>query len=208
MSAVPHPSSFAEDDRIYTFEEFIAMNFEGRAELIEGKIVEMGWNNLTHTGLGAWLSRILGNWAEETNWGLIFGADAGVRTKKNPDTTRGADIACVSFNRYDDCAVVGKVFEKGPELLVEITSPSNTWDDLQTKIFEYFAVGTDEVWVISPDLKIVTVYETPTASLTFSADNKDVVKSKNLPGFELSLEEMAAKLEQITKSAENDSSES
>jgi Uma2 family endonuclease len=188
-------ASFEGD--LLSFEEFAQLSFDQRVELVEGKIQLMGWNNLLHTGVAMWLGALLTVWADETNWGLIFGGDSGVRTKRNPDTTRGADLACVSFSRYAKVATPGKVFEAGPEVLTEITSPSHTWDDIATKIIEYFAVGTDEVWVISPRNRSITIYTSPDLSHTHFAGPEGTVTSPRLPGFSFSLAAMAAKLDQI-----------
>ena len=65
------------------------MDFDERVELIEGRIEKMGWNNLTHSGLVAWLSQVLRNWNQEVDWGIIFSGDVGIRTKQNPDSARG-----------------------------------------------------------------------------------------------------------------------
>jgi len=198
MSAVAEVlARVSSEEGLLTFEEFADLSFDQRVELVEGKIRLMGWNNLLHTGVAMWLGALLTRWADESHWGLIFGGDSGVRTKRNPDTTRGADIACVSFARYAKVATPGKVFEAGPEVLVEITSPSNTWDDIFTKIIEYFAVGTDEVWVISPRNRSVTIYTSPDASRTLFVGQEAVVTSTRLPGFVLPLDAMAAKLDQI-----------
>jgi len=198
MSAVAEVlERVSSEDGLLTFEEFADLSFDQRLELVEGKIRLLGWNNLFHTGVAAWMLSVLTRWADESHWGLVFGGDSGVRTKRNPDTTRGADIACVSFARYAKVATPGKVFEAGPEVLIEITSPSNTWDDIFTKIIEYFAVGTDEVWVISPRNRSVTIYTSPDASHTLFAGQDATVTSARLPGFVLPLAAMGAKLDQI-----------
>ena len=195
--AQEQPLLEAEAEQLLSFEEFVEMEFDEPVELIEGRVVPMGWNSLPHTGVTAWLICLLTIWADSSNWGLIFGSDTGVRTKRDPDTTRGADIACASFERYATSAPNGKVFEKGPELLIEVISPSNTWSELQDKIIEYFAIGTSEVWVVSPKHRSVTVYQSAESGKTYTADEKHIVISQQLPGFELSLEKMAAKVDQI-----------
>ena len=198
MSAVAEVlERVASEEGLLTFEEYSELSFDQRVELVEGNIRLLGRNDLLHSGVAAWLGALLARWADETGWGLVFGGDSGVRTKRNPDTTRGADIACVSFARYAKVATPGKVFEAGPEVLIEITSPSNTWDDIFTKIIEYFAVGTDEVWVISPRNRSVTIYTSPDASHTLFAGPEATVTSARLPGFVLRLDAMAVKLDQI-----------
>jgi len=195
MSAVAL-SAPVEEAKLHTLEDFLRMDFDEKVELVEGRIVHMGWTNFIHAMLTSWLGRILGNWAAEAKWGWVTGGDSGVLTKVEPDTARGADLACISFERYSKVRRKGKVIDIGPELIVEIVSPSNTWNEVEDKIGEYFAIGTNEVWVVSPKHRRVTVYRAPDDPKVFDAAKHDVVTTEQLPGFELPLKQMA---ELITK---------
>ena len=180
-----------EKEPLCTLDEFLRMDFDEKVELVEGKVIHMGWNNFTHGMLIMWLGRILGNWSDKTSWGWISGGDTGVLTKQNPDSARGADIACISFERYAKVKKKGKIIDVGPELLIEVVSPSNTWNDIQDKVAEYFAIGTDEVWVISPKHRSVTTYESSGTVKAFDAAKHEFVTTQQLPDFQLPLAEMA-----------------
>jgi len=67
----------------------------------------------------------------------------------------------------------------------------------RARFIDYFAVGTDEVWVISPKNRSLTIYTSPDASHTLFAGREATVTSARLPGFVLPLDAMAAKLDQI-----------
>lgn len=191
-----------QEDRLYTWEEFLRMDFDESVELVEGRIVRMGWNNETHAMIIAWLIRVLGMWAERANWGWILGGDAGILTKKDPDTTRGADLIGISFGRHARISPErkGKVVDVGPELIVEVVSPSNTWDDIQTKLAEYFALGTNEIWVVGPNQKAITVYTAIDQPRVFTADKDDVLTSIQLPEFELRVGEMGNLIDKLQAS--------
>ena len=45
-----------------------------------------------------------------------------------------------------------------PELVVEIMSPTNAWEEMRQKLKEYFDVGVDTVWVVEPSNRAVQVY--------------------------------------------------
>jgi Uma2 family endonuclease len=187
-----------DEDREYTVDEFMRLNFDERVELVDGKIIRMGWNNFTHARLVSWLSCVLNNWAEATKWGFIGGGDAGVLTKVSPkQTARGADLVAISHGRYADVKQKGKIIDLGPELIIEVVSPSNTWNDIQTKIQEYFSIGTNEIWVISPINRNVTVYHSLKEITSFSSADNEVVTSEWLPGFELSLKELAERIDEL-----------
>lgn len=180
-----------KEDKLYTLDEFLGMDFDEKVELVEGKIIHMGYTNFVHAMLTSWLSHILTSWSEEADWGWITGGDSGVLTKQNPDSARGADLACISFERYAKVQRKGKVIDVGPELLIEIVSPSNTWNEIEDKVGEYFAIETGEVWVVSPKHRRVTVYLAPDKPVVYDAAKHDTVISEQLPGFELPLKKMA-----------------
>ncbi len=77
-----------------------------------------------------------------------------------------------------------------PDLAVEILSPNNTVEEIDTKIVDYFENGARLVWTINPRLRYVLVYRgarEPDRLLksTNSLEGEDVV-----PGFSLPLAEL------------------
>ena len=127
MSAVP--LSIEDRALIVSLDQFMSTDFEERVELVDGKLVYMGWNNFTHATLIGWLSRLLGNWAEPLEWGFIGSGDAGIQIKGGERATaRGADVLCISYARHAKVQRKGVIIDVGPELIIEVASPSNTWD--------------------------------------------------------------------------------
>ena len=49
-----------------------------------------------------------------------------------------------------------------PELVVEIVSTSDRWQEMRQKIEEYFAIGVQRVWIVEPDNRDVLVYSAST----------------------------------------------
>jgi len=178
------------DNQTYSLEAFMAMDFEEKVELVSGKIIFMGWNNTIHATIVSWLGAIFQDWARINKWGLILTGDAGIETKSHPPTARGADIICISFPTYSKVQKKGKIIDTGPELVIEIVSPSNSWDDIHTKVKEYFTMGTREVWVVSPKHCTITAYTAPNEPRVYSLDGEKVAKTAQLPGLEISLENL------------------
>lgn len=196
MSALPIPAE--KSDEIVPLDQFMRMDFDERVELVNGKIVRMGWNNFTHATLINWIGRKIGNWEESKDWGFIAVGDAGVQIHaEDPATARGADILCISHERHAKVERKGVVIDVGPELIIEVTSPSNTWDHIQDKLNEYFSIGTDEVWVVSPPHKSVTVYHSTKESRTYTTEDAETVSPSRLEGFELPLVEMGKLIDRI-----------
>jgi Uma2 family endonuclease len=69
--------------------------------------------------------------------------------------SRRADVAAVRESRL---APAKTVFRGGPDLVVEILSPSNTALDLDQLRTECFAEGTREFWIVNATLRTVLVY--------------------------------------------------
>jgi Uma2 family endonuclease len=68
-------------------------------------------------------------------------------------------------------------------------SPSNTADEIQVKIHDYFQSGVELVWVIYPEHREVYVYGSP-VSVQVRARTDVLEGGKVLPDFRLALEEL------------------
>ena len=69
-----------------------------------------------------------------------------------------------------------------PDIAVEVMSPSNTSADIERKIAEYLAAGSQRVWVAYPSSRTVAVHHPNGATITYSDD--DVITDEVLlPGF-------------------------
>jgi Uma2 family endonuclease len=67
------------------------------------------------------------------------------------DTSDGVKVADVAWASDEFFAEYGDVtpYPKAPEICVEVTSPSNSKEEIKHKIELYLAKGALEVWVIS-----------------------------------------------------------
>lgn len=83
--------------------------------------------------------------------------EVGVYTERNPDSVRAADVLFISHERLEQSQSEG-FLDVPPELVVEIMSPNNSWEDMRRKLKEYFDVGVDTVWVVEPSNRAVQVY--------------------------------------------------
>ena len=77
---------------------------------------------------------------------------------------RRPDVAFVSSQRWPYNRVPPRgdnAWKVIPNLTVEVVSPSNTADEIQVKIHEYFQSGVELVWVIYPEHREVYVTNPP-----------------------------------------------
>lgn len=76
-----------------------------------------------------------------------------------------------------------------PELVVEIVSPSDRWQDLREKIDEYFVIGVRSLWIVEPKTRTIMVYSSPTTATKY--DKEQIIAApETLTGMEVSLSEI------------------
>jgi len=158
-------------------------------EIVNGVRRELEPMGAFESSLASILVYYLGPFLVERKLGLavtetLFLLDA------QKDLRRRPDVAFVSYSRWSSRTVPREsAWNVVPDLAVEIVSPTNTAEEIDGKITEYFQAGVRLVWVIYPDSGRVYVYRSPThvRGLERSAelDGEDV-----LPGFRLPIEKL------------------
>jgi Uma2 family endonuclease len=104
--------------------------------------------------------------------------------------SRRADVAVVLESRRQ--AHRDQVFRGGPDLVVEILSPSNTAQDLDLLRTECFQEGTRQFWVINPNLKTATVYQPSNIVALYDLDSPRIPLGDLARGAEFSLDAIFA----------------
>ena len=123
------------------------------------------------------IAKAVGRVATET---LFFLRALGANEERRPD------VAFVSYGRWPRNRRVPcvKAWDVVPDLAVEVVSPTNTANQVQTKIHEYFRAGVERVWVIYPESEEVYIYSSPT-QLRVLTRNDALDGDTVLPGFRL-----------------------
>ena len=128
------------------------------------------------------------SYAEATGRGLVLGGEAGVYTRHDPDTVRGADALFISHERYARCGPL-TFLDVAPELVVEISSSDNSPGEVARKVEEYLSIGVDRVWVVSLRRRTVQIHRTGAEPETLGIG--DTLRDEEiLPGFSLPLSEL------------------
>ncbi|MFQ6015620.1 MAG: Uma2 family endonuclease [Anaerolineae bacterium] len=168
--------------KLITGEELLAMGDIGPCELIDGRIVPMAPTGGEHGILESELARHLGNFVADRDLGWVMVGEVGLYTRRDPDRVRGADVVFISKARLPE---LPKGFlEAAPELVVEIMSPDDRWQDVQQKLKEYFSIGVQWVWIVEPENRAVLVYRSRTEMQEFGEG--DTVNGEGvLEGFRL-----------------------
>ena len=121
------------------------------------------------------------------NLGRVGGADGFLRLR--PDQTRGPDTSILCWNRLPGGVMPDDpVPAVAPTIAVEVLSASNTREEMDRKLRDYFDAGTLRAWYVDPVRREVRVYSSPTASVTLTEAAGDVLTGEDvLPGFEMPL---------------------
>ena len=186
------PDRTISEKRNWTDEEFMALPDGDRYELVNGELIIVGNSGMEHGNLGAFLCGLLEIYARRNKLGLTFDSSTAFTMKTG--NKRSPDVSFVAKDRLRGLKKLPKGFFQGaPDLAVEIISPSNTFDEIHTKIVEYFDGGSKLVWVIHPDEESVLVYHKPQPDkLLQRSDSLD--GETIIPGFTVPLAELFADL--------------
>ncbi len=155
-------------------EELVAMGDIGPSELVAGRIVRMSPTGSIHGRIEGNFYDALRTYLKSHKLGTVMVGEVGIYTHRNPDTIRAADVLYIS---NEGVARLGQsaFLDVAPDLVVEILSPDDRWQEVTRKLREYFEIGVRLVWVAEPESGTVYAYR----SLT---DVREFGEKDNLPG--------------------------
>ena len=105
---------------------------------------------------------------------------------------RRPDVAFVSYQRWAKnrpLRQVGNAWDVVPNLATEVVSPSDSAEELEVKIGEYFHAGVELVWVVYPMQSKIHVYHSP-EKITVLTRAHVLDGGEVVPGFRLALAEL------------------
>jgi Uma2 family endonuclease len=168
--------------KLLTADDVLAMpDDDYRYELVRGVLHRMPPPGVRHGFVVTRTSRSLDIYAEETGSGVVF-SNGGVILERDPDTVRGPDVAFIRADRLPEGADIPGYLPFGPDLAVEVASPSDKRGEVERKIAENFAAGTRLVWRVDPAKRTVTA-RTPDGAVRVYAGGDDLDGGEVLPGF-------------------------
>jgi Uma2 family endonuclease len=145
--------------RTMTADELLRMPEDGnRYELLEGELHQMAPPGSQHGWVGHNLGWRLGQFVQSKNLGGVFAAETGFLLSRDPDTVRSPDIAFVSQEQLVRCGLPVGYFPEAPALAVEVVSPGDTAEEVDSKVRCWLAAGTRLAWVVYPGGRTITVY--------------------------------------------------
>lgn len=179
-----------------TTEELLALPENGVERwLIAGELQEqpMPVRNRFHSRVMTCVATELENWRrrQPEPRGQVLTGDTGIRLQRDPDTTVGADLAYVSAEVLAQQSQESTIVDGLPLLVVEILSPSDTWEHVNTKIDVYLAAGIPLVWIIDPHWRTVTVHSPGVEPVLFTS-RQELTAEPHLPEFRVLVQQLFA----------------
>ena len=154
MSATVEPPR-----KVWTETELQALPEDGfNHEVVNGELVMSPKNNWFHGYICTRLSTALVNFSNMHKLGVVLDSSTGFWMFNR--NCRAPDISYVPRSRL---AALGfqptekRFFPGAPDLAVEILSPGNTRAEIDERLRDFFASGTQIVWVINPESESVEV---------------------------------------------------
>lgn len=172
----------APSQGLMTADEFYAAYGDRCAELVRGKVQEMSPASGHHGLIAGENFGQLYAFVTAHDLGRVFAAETGFILSRNPNTVRAPDAAFITRERIGENRPERGFWPVAPDLAVEVMSPNDTAEEIESKIREYFAAGTRLIWVIYPSSRTVHVYASAQQSRILST-HETLDGGELLPGF-------------------------
>jgi Uma2 family endonuclease len=125
-------------------------------EIVDGDLVMSPKNNWQHGDICTQLLIAIGQHAKQQNLGAVWDSSTGFWMRNR--NCRAPDIAFVSKARLKGRKRSERQFFPGaPDLAVEVLAPSNTRAEIDSRLKDFFASGTQIAWIIDPQKQCAEV---------------------------------------------------
>jgi Uma2 family endonuclease len=170
--------------KVWTEAELQALPEDGYIhEVVDGELVMSPKNNPYHGNICAELSTALCTFAKANKLGAVWDSSTGFWMYNR--NCRAPDISYVTKGRLQTLGIkrhARNFFPGAPDLGVEVLSPNNTRSEIDERLKDYFASGTQIAWIINPDAECVEVCHAP-AKRKLLGPGADLDGEHLLPGF-------------------------
>lgn len=136
-----------------TWSDFLALPDDDRRELIDGRLLQLEEPTARHEHIVAMLGYFLTGWRKAGGGGGVLGSGYKVRISDEQ-----AFMPDVQYFRPGRVVPEQGLTDGGPDLAVEVISPSSVHYDQVEKLEGYASIGTTEYWLIDPENRTLRRY--------------------------------------------------
>jgi Uma2 family endonuclease len=176
-------SPIAHSSPIFTLDDWLH-NPPERTEWVDGALVEKKDMTLKHSRIQSKLARLWGNYIDTSRQGGEVYTEVPCRTNKQG---RSPDVAYLTpelVAQYGDAKALPQSFP----LIAEIISPTDLAEEMIAKALEYLDSGSDEVWLVYPDVRWIIIATPHLQQIVVSG--QAVQTQTVLPGFSVAIDEL------------------
>lgn len=171
--------------KLMTAEELFELEDDGcRHELINGVLTSMAPTGEPHGRNLLALSMHLAIFIKRNDIGYGYVGDPGFFIKLDPDTVLAPDFAFVRKERTAAIEDQPGFIRLAPDFVVEVLSPSERADHINTKVSSYLTAGVELIWLVDPLAQKITVYQADQPTRFLAAEDT-IDGGAVLPGFEM-----------------------
>ena len=157
-----------------------------RHELDEGELVDVSGATYQHNSIRDHLIEILRAFLRAGRLGRVI---AEQEFRLSPDTVRRPDVALIGPANLASVEPEKSIQTFAPDLAVEISSPSDSFDALARKTRQYLAAGTKTVWIIAASVQEIHVFTKAGRAVVLEAGDA-LTEPDLLPGFSLAVRDL------------------
>jgi Uma2 family endonuclease len=158
-------------------------------ELDQGELVEVSSATFLHNRIRGRIERFLGVHLDNHPEQGVVVAEQWFGLSE--DTVRAPDVALVAASQLSLLEPERRIQPFSPALAVEITSPSNTFDELARKTQQYLDAGTHSVWIFVTAMRQIHIHSATAHPVILTAEDS-LEDAALLPGFSARVEELFA----------------
>ena len=188
MTAIKLKSPVLEGLTEEEFYQFCADNRDLRIERdANHQITIMPPTNSETGASNGQLTRLLGNWTEDTGLGIFFDSSSGFTLSTG--AMLSPDASWIAQARWDALSANDR---RGfaricPDFVVELLSPTDRLTDTMRKMEHWLEAGAKLAWLIAPGTESVYIFEPDQPVRPIVGFDHDLVAGPILPGFALEL---------------------
>lgn len=182
---------------LMTVEELQCLPRDGTLRALErGELIEMPPAGPDHGEVCAAVIEYLRHFVRTRRLGKTYGSETGFILAETPDTLLAPDCAFIRRERVSSLDRQRGFLKVAPDLVVEVLSPSDTMKSAVDKAVKWLRAGTQQVWIVSPRHRTVTILESPDAAGKVLSESEVIENILILPGFRLAVADLFETLDE------------
>lgn len=151
-------------------------------ELDEGELLMEPPPALRHNLIRQRIASQLAHFVRSHHLGIVV---EEMDFRLGPDTVRNPDVAYITLNHLKKIDPDRSPVDGAPALAVEVISRSNLAQDTLKKTHQYLAAGSQAVWLVYPNLRMVQIHDA--AGIRDITESDLLVEEKLFPGLKLTI---------------------